>query len=217
MNRMFVLFLLISSLTCGCQMMLSPDLLGSGTSATQIREVSSFDRVELDGIFDTIISVGPEQSVTITTDDNLIENIRTSVRDGKLQIDTTGSFGTKIGIQVTIVMPALVACQKTGTGTLQINDYQGEELKLSQFGIGDISARGSVGIVHASTHGIGSIDLNELIAKEAIVATHGIGDIEVYATNKISAEINGIGNITVYGDPEEKSSQRNGIGKLIFD
>ena len=217
MDTKCVLFLIISSMACGCGFVLRPTLQGSGNSATQIREVSSFDRVELDGIFDTTISIGAEQSVTITADDNLIEIVRTSVSGGELQIDTTGSFGTKIGMQVAIVMPVLVACQKNGTGSLQIIDFQGEELEISQFGMGDISVRGSVGIVQASTHGIGSIELTELIAREAIVATHGIGDIEVYATNKISAEINGIGTITVHGDPEERSSRINGIGDLIFD
>jgi len=217
MGRMCLLVLSISWMACGCGILLKSALQGSGTSATQLREVSPFDRVDLGGIFDTTISIGPEQSVTITADDNLLENVRTSVRDGELQIDTTDSFGTQIGIQVAIVMPALVACQKNGTGSLQIIDFQGEELEISQFGIGDISVRGSVNIVHASTHGIGSIDLGELVAKEAVVATNGIGDIRVYATNKISAEVNGIGTITVHGNPEERSSQLNGIGDLIFD
>lgn len=217
MDTKCVLILILASMACGCGIVLRPTLQGSGTSATQIREVSSFDRVELDGLFDTTITIGPEQSVTITADDNLIEIVRTSVSGGELQIDTTGSFGTQIGIQVAIVMPALVACQKDGTGSLQIIDFQGDELEISQFGIGDISVRGSVGIVQAATHGIGSIELNELLAREAIVATHGIGDIEVHATNKISAEIHGIGSITVHGDPEERSSLLDGIGDLIFD
>ena len=72
-----------------------------------------------------------------------------------------------------------------------------------------------MGIVHATTDGIGDIELAELVAREAYAITDGIGGIVVNATEKVDARINGIGNITIIGDPESVRTEVDGIGEII--
>lgn len=53
------------------------------------------------------VKVGTTPSVEVTTDDNLLPLIRTSVADGPLTVDIDGSISTHLGVPVTVVAPNL--------------------------------------------------------------------------------------------------------------
>ena len=64
---------------------------GSGDLITEERDVRAFDEIRTAGSFDIYVEVGPEQSVKITFDDNLIDLIETEVRGKTLA--TNGGIG----------------------------------------------------------------------------------------------------------------------------
>jgi len=202
------------TLVTSCQLS-SPGIQGSGIEVSELRSVQPFQRVLLDGTSDVTISFGETQSVSVTGDDNLVHLVKTDVRGNQLRIDTSGSYSTSNGIQIDIVVPRLIACELNGTGDIDISGYTGEELELITDGIGNITCGGTVGIVHATTDGIGDIELAELVAREAYAITDGIGGIVVNATEKVDARINGIGNITIIGDPKNVQTEIDGIGDII--
>lgn len=219
MTKAVILTLLFTALSCGCSGLLNPhpDLLGSAVAVTQTREVGGFDRIHISGVFDTTIRIGPKYVVSITIDDNLIHLLKTQVDDGELQVFTSGSFGTTIGIKVDIVTPSLIALTKKGLGSLEVLEFSGEELKITQAGIGDVSVQGSVAALHASNSGIGDLDLAELIARAAWVSTEGIGDIKIHATHRVDAASHGIGSITIHGNPRNRAISSGNPDKIIFD
>lgn len=202
------------TLVTSCQLS-SPGIQGSGIEVSELRSVQPFQRVLLDGTSDVTISFGETQSVSVTGDENLVHLVKTDVRGNQLRIDTSGSYSTSNGIQIDIVVPRLIACELNGTGDIDISGYTGEELELITDGIGNITCSGTVGIVHATTDGIGDIELAELVAREAYAITDGIGGIVVNATEKVDARINGIGNITIIGDPKNVQTEIDGIGDII--
>ena len=214
MVKHLLVSLCVLALISGCQFV-SPGIQGSGIEVSELRSVEPFERVDLDGTSDVFISFGETQSVTVTTDDNLIQLVRTVVVGNQLRISTSGSYSTSLGIQIDIVVPRLIACELNGTGDIDISGYAGEELELSTNGVGDITCGGTVGIVHATTDGIGDIQLAELVAREAYAITDGIGDIVVNATEKVDARINGIGSITIIGDPKNVQTEVDGMGDII--
>ena len=204
------------TLVTSCQLS-SPGIQGSGIEVSELRSVQPFQRVLLDGTSDVSITFGDTQSVTVTADDNLLSLVATKVMANELRVGTSGSYSTSVGIQIDIVVPRLIACELNGTGDINISGYTGEELELITDGIGNITCGGTVGIVHATTAGIGDIELAELVAREAYAITDGIGGIVVNATEKVDARINGIGNITIIGDPESVRTEVDGIGDIIRD
>ncbi|MEC9475629.1 MAG: DUF2807 domain-containing protein [Planctomycetota bacterium] len=207
----------ILSLISSCSFTMTPGIQGSGVSSSEQRPVGSFDRVKMDGTSDATITFGNEHSVTVTADDNLLSIIETNVVGNELRIGTSGSYSTSIGIDIDIVMPALVACNLDGTGDLNVSGYQGERLDLLTDGTGDIKVQGTVGIVHATTDGTGDINLERLIAREAYATTDGVGDITVNATEKVDARIDGTGDITILGKPKDVQTSIDGIGDIIRD
>ena len=66
---------------------------GSGTAATQTRTLPSFTAVDLTGSSTITVHVGAEQAVVVHADDNLLDHVKTDVRDGALVVSERGSFG----------------------------------------------------------------------------------------------------------------------------
>jgi hypothetical protein len=188
---------------------------GSGISLSETREIAPFQSIETNSIIDISVTFGETQSVTVTCDDNLLSMIETKVSENQLAIRTTGSLSTQVGIEIAIVMEKLVSARANGTGDIHIIGFRGEQLELTTDGTGDITADGTVKVIRATTDGIGEIQLENLIATEAYVETNGIGDITVHATSKVDARIDGIGNITIIGDPKDSKTQIDGLGDII--
>jgi hypothetical protein len=68
----------------------APDVIrGSGNVVTEDRPVSDFNRVSLIGVGDVIITQGEEESLTVGADDNLMQYIKTEVKNGTLILGFT--------------------------------------------------------------------------------------------------------------------------------
>ena len=69
---------------------------GSGVPATEVRDMSAFNSVELAGSNNVVIRVGAKQSIVVKADANLLDRVTTEVQSGTLVIgNTPGSFTTK--------------------------------------------------------------------------------------------------------------------------
>lgn len=185
-------------------------VVGSGNKLAETRNVGDFSRVHIRGSASAEIRVGPEQTVVVETDDNLIDMVRTEVQNGKLTIHTEGSYMTNLGLKVLITMPSTEGLSISGSGDITGNGLNADDLDISISGSGDIALDGTVASVNAHVTGSGDMNLSQLIAEKAKVSVTGSGDVSVCATESIDASITGSGDITYsgYGDKEPKLTER---------
>src|SRR5918998_1436697 len=73
-----------------CQAGPSNLLTGSGTVRSEARPVGAFDEVELAGVGTLTITQGPQESLTIEAEDNLLPQIRGEVRGRRLVLGPDG-------------------------------------------------------------------------------------------------------------------------------
>jgi len=187
---------------------------GSGISKTETRTVEAFHAVTLNGSAEVTITVGPQQSVTITADDNVLPIIETDVHGGDLVIGNRESYDTKVGVKVAIVTPTLSAFELNGSGDVTIVGLSGQSFSAKIRGSGDISADGSVDALSASIAGSGDLKLSELKAKKVDVSIAGSGGATVNAEESISASISGSGDIRYKGSPSNVQSNVAGSGSV---
>lgn len=182
---------------------------GSGIKISETRNVGPFSQVHVSGSPDAIITIGPEQSVVVETDDNLIDMLQTEVENGQLNIRMEGSYSTSIGLKVFITMPSLDGVSVTGSGDVTATGLNGDDLKARISGSGDIELNGTASSIEASVTGSGDMDLSKLVAQKASVKVTGSGDIFVCATESVDASVTGSGDITYegYGGQEPKVNQ----------
>ncbi|MCY7387359.1 MAG: DUF2807 domain-containing protein, partial [Burkholderiales bacterium] len=110
---------------------------GSGVMKEETRAVANFSRLVLALPATVILSQGPTESLTITTDDNLLPLMATRVEGGELIIDADKSrgFSTKREIKIRLTVKSLNGITIKGSG-----DVIGDQLKSDKL---DIAIAGS--------------------------------------------------------------------------
>jgi len=178
---------------------------GSGTMATEVREVESFTRVSVAMGVDVLVTVGSPQQVKLTFDDNIIGKVRTRVRGNTLEIDSRNSFSTSSKCKIEITVPSLDEFSLAGSGNIDIHGVAGDKFEIDLAGSGNVRIDGRTKILEIDVAGSGDIDARDLIAEEAEVSIAGSGNVRVHAEKSLEANISGSGDIRYYGDPDVES------------
>ncbi len=206
---------------------------GSGNVVTESRDLKPFDRIESSGCFDIEVTVGGEQKITVSFDDNLIELIETEVKANTLHIRARKSFSSRRGCRIEITVPELVEVFASGSGDISVTNLETErfefglsgsgdffvqgkthEMEISLSGSGDVTAEGQTQGLEINLSGSGNISARDLKAEEVYVKISGSGDVKVFAEESFDGTISGSGRIAYYGDPEHTSSRVSGSGRI---
>jgi len=170
---------------------------GSGDVVTEQREVSSFERIRLECSADLLITIGDELSVSVTTDDNLQDNIITEVISRQtLLVDSDGSYRSRRGVLVEITVPELTLVEVDGSGDVEITGLNNRTFEVELDGSGDIEFGGKIDELDIELDGSGQIVVNDLTSEVVNIRSHGSGDIEIRGqTELLEISMHGSGDI----------------------
>ncbi|GLR12352.1 hypothetical protein GCM10007907_11420 [Chitinimonas prasina] len=198
---------------------LAEEVRGSGRVVEQQRPVTDFQSIRSDGVWILDVKVGPAPSVKVKADDNLQPLIETVVQNKQLHIRFKGGKQTvhlkddsKLRIEVTV--PKLTAYSHEGAGKTIFHDINSEQFSLEYEGAGLVTATGRVSKLSVQAAGAGALDLDALKARDVSVSLEGVGAISVYASESLTAAVDGIGSLTYYGKPTKVSKTVSGIGSV---
>ncbi len=243
MKKSLVLILMILSAVllgaCGfSNITLGRTLRGSGNVISETREVSGFDKIQIDGAGELYLTQGDQESLEIKAEDNIIEQIRTEVQDGTLVISFDEHF-PRLNLVPTRTIRfnlSVIDVEKitiNGAATVTAEEWQGESLEVEINGAAEIdmhqvdlavldlrldggadcSMSGSAQDVTVRVDGAGSVDLKDLQSSTSEVVINGASEARLWVTEKLNAEINGAGSIRYYGSPQV-SQNIQGIGTI---
>lgn len=172
------------------------------------------------------MSLGGEPSLTIETDDNLMEYLEATVSGDTLALRTVGEGAFDIEPTASVVwrvtVPSLVGVAVSGAGSIDIPGFGGDRLAVNVGGVGDITlpgltvdtlvvlvdgvgtvvADGTANRVDITQSGVGTIDLGELETATAAVLVTSASDVVIWSTDQVEISGDGVGTIGVYGSPE---------------
>lgn len=123
---------------------------GSGKVVTKsLAAPGPFTSVRGEGALRLTLVVGPAPGITVETDDNLQELVRTEAKDGSLRIWTEDPFTSKDGMKVTVTAPSFSGLATGGAvwATADLLTRDGAPVLLSAAG----SSRIEVGTVKCPT------------------------------------------------------------------
>jgi hypothetical protein len=229
--------LLIAILIASCVLLgaCSLDIVrGSGKRVTESRPVSGIDRVVLAGSGDVILIQDDGESLTVETDDNLMQYITTEVRGGTL------TLGTKKGVNVrptrlrfTLTVVDLDGITVSGSGNVDVERFDTDDLEIQVSGSGDVRVKTlTVQTTKVRIDGSGSVNLagqaseqevtiggsgkylgEDLRSETSSVKIDGSGDATLWATDSLDARVAGSGTVRYYGDPQTSFSG-SGSGRI---
>lgn len=200
-----ILILAVVSFACTNPITFSK-VTGSGNIITEEIEVSDFNEVLLTGAGRLIITQSDQESLTITTDDNLIQYIETDVNQGVLELGFTSDVSFERGGGRKILDPSdsfifnlsvidLSSITLSGAANIDVDALTEEELRVSLSGAGDIK-------------------INSLVADSLDVDVSGAGDIEIAGKVEIQMiYLSGLGKYDAAGlESQEATITINGAG-----
>ena len=229
-----LIVLIVASLACDIPLGVRT-VRGSGNVVTEARELSGFDSVVLSGVGQVIITQSDEESLTIETDDNLMQYLESEVRNGRLELriaDNTIPIPTQ-SIIYRIGVIDLTGLDSSGAGSFEIDGLDTDRLKVTLSGAGDIgidslsatdlavtiSGAGNVDLAgqverqEVEMSGFGNYTAPDLESQTASVRIGGAGSTVIWALDTLDVEISGAGNVEYFGSPNV-TRDVSGAGKV---
>ncbi len=233
---------LVFLLTLSCSAQWGKKIKGNGNMVTIDRSVGDYDAIALSGWFDLDLVDGQEGKITLEGESNLLEYIKTEVRDGKLVIKTRKGINLKPsslneGIRITVPVESVSSIALSGSGdivgktTIKADTLktamsgsgditltvEANSIKASMSGSGDITLIGNADSFNANISGSGDIKAYELEANNVDATVSGSADIKVTANKTLKARVSGSGDISYRGNPEKVDTKTLGSGDISRD
>jgi carbon monoxide dehydrogenase subunit G len=228
----FSLFIGISTLFAGCHLR-GP--AGDGNLTKQERKISSFNGIDIGGAFNVYLKQGDAEALTLEAESDILQYIRTEVKDGILNIDIKDHSFHQIGkINVYITIKGLKSVDLSGAVDLQTQnklnlsdlsvDVSGaadlrvemavQKLSIEGSGASKMSFTGSASEINMDLSGASEIYAFDMPADNYSISMSGAGKAEINVTKKLIVEISGAGTIRYKGSPAEISQDLSGAGSI---
>lgn len=212
---------------------------GNGNIVTIERSVGDYDAVALAGWFDVELVDGNEGELTLKGESNLLEYIKTEVKNGKLIVKVEKGVNLKpsnwnAGIYITVPVETINSVTLSGSGdivsktTLKSDNFntrisgsgditlaiEAQSVEATLSGSGDINLEGKTTNLDIQVSGSGDIKAYQLEAEFATVQVSGSADVKVTVNQSIDARVSGSGDISYRGNPEKVKSKSSGAGDI---
>lgn len=208
---------------------------GSGYVKTEIRTVSGFDTVVLNGAGALDITQTGTESLSITTDDNILALITTTVSNGTLTIGVKP--GTSLGHLTVLTYNLTVATLHSltvsgaatvkasgittdslkltlnGAATLTGTSFNASSLTMTLNGASNVTLAGQGQTQTVSMSGACKYDGSQFTTQNTTVTVSGAGDVRVAVSDMLNVTISGAGTVTYYGSPR-LTQNINGAGTV---
>jgi hypothetical protein len=186
---------------------------GDGNITTENRPVGNFTTLEADGAFEVKWSSGPP-SLSITTDQNLLQYLNTRIAGEKLRIEWIKPLKGTRGIKVNVTSPTLTGAELNGAVRLVASNLTGDKFYLDATGATRVALNGTVNGLVASMTGASRLDADSLQTQTSELAITGAGRAEVAVTETLKVAISGAGKVVYVGDPKTVERQISGAGSV---
>ena len=173
---------------------------GNGHIVTENRSVQEFSSVEAEGAFDIQWVPGPA-TCTITTDENLLLHVETSMRGNKLRLEWHGQLRPTHGMKVKLSSSMLTASRLTGAVRLTATRLSGKGFYIDGTGATRVTADGAVNELMATMSGASKLEAADLQVKMAQLSISGAGKANVSPSEVLKVAISGAGKVTYSGNP----------------
>lgn len=192
-----------------------------GADVSRTVDVADFDRIDIAGVVELDASIGADYALTLSGRPEDLDRARAEVVGGVLVLDTAhddARLGRKIvrrGVTARLAAPSLTGVSAAGVVDGSVKGIAGGPFKVDISGVGDIELSGQCDTLDADVSGVGELKAENLKCRLVNVEVSGVGGASVWASEKVDAEIAGIGKIDIYGSPADVTkSKTSPLGRI---
>lgn len=212
----FVLALMLADVPAMAQR-----IKGNGNIKTQDRDVSGFTGLDVSGGFEVQVTQGNNEGLRIEADENLLDNIKTEVKNGVLHIYNEGNITTKNSMKAYVTLkelnsldisggvkvvgkstfkPKTFKMDLSGASTIKL-DLVTERLVADMSGASKIALTGRADELLLNMSGASDVDAEDLEAKDVKVEASGASKVRVFAKESLAIDASGASQVRYKGSP----------------
>jgi hypothetical protein len=179
------------------------DVPGSGEIVTETRSVANFSGVTLLGPGVLKIQRTGTETLTITTDKNLMQFISSDVANGELVIGIAEAVNAlpTIPILYELTVAGLNAVTVVGNSSVEADDINTDSLSVFLSGNGRIVLGGAVQYQGVDLRATGTYEARELQSAVSRVAVRGTAFAIVNVSDTLFAQVFECGRVDYFGSP----------------
>lgn len=205
-------------------------------ASKQDRPVKNFNKIEVSGGFNVILSQGTVEKLTVEADDDILPKIITEVKGGTLIIKLENNTWNKDiknltaeltfinldgidvsgAVKITGTNPMkFSALEIDGSGATKINlNLSATSLICDFSGASEITFKGNAPEFKVDLSGASNLEALEFLTRKCSIECSGASDARVYATESLDVEGSGASKITYTGNPTNVDSDMSGASKI---
>jgi len=198
-------------------------LVGSGNLETEEYAFTDFTEVEISSAFDFEIEQSSSYSISVTTDDNIMDHVRVSQvgQTLKIGLGLLSPIGGHVTLRASVTMPQLHGLTASGASHGDVSGFSStEDLDIGVSGAsrvnGDITAgnvefgisgassiqlEGSANNMDATASGASHLNLDDFIVNNADVNLSGASSGTVNLSGRLDANLSGASRLWYIGEP----------------
>jgi hypothetical protein len=201
---------------------------------TQERNLEPFFQIEIVGAVHVNLKQGLEQSVKVTADQAVMNNVKTIVKGGTLKIDQSGNKKGSVKIDVTVTSLSKITQQgvsviNTKGGTIKSEkleielsgasaadlDIDVKTLVTTIKGAGCIELSGNADEHHLTISGAGAVSARHLNTASTNLTMSGAGSAELNAVRSLTGSVSGAGVVTYQLKPEILDVSTSSVASVV--
>ena len=172
---------------------------GEGAVTTETRQTSDFSSIESGGGIHVSVGIGPESSLEVSAQSNILPLIVTEVVDDTLQIRSSEGYTTSERVDVTLTTPQLEGILLSGGSRGDVDGLAADAFDAQLSGGSVLTASGwaTTMVLGVSGGSVGQLD--RLTATTISVDLSGGSRVEVRATDEVNGSASGGSRVSVAG------------------
>ncbi len=224
-------------ISSSCMFMGGKRVNGNGDIKSLDHAVTAFKNVQVSGNIDLYVSQGATKPVTLEADENLLQyidveqqgdQVTIKIRDGfRLRpsgnikayvtstlynnIDVSGASNIKS--QAKIANAEKMSLQVSGAGNIDM-DITAPAIAVQVSGAGDVNLKGETKTFDLNLSGAGNAHCFDLLSENTKIGISGFGNADVYASEKLDAQVSGAGDVLYKGGATNIVQQVSGAGSV---
>ncbi|HUH96272.1 MAG TPA: DUF2807 domain-containing protein [Anaerolineales bacterium] len=214
-------------------------LPGSGKIVSESRNITGVAAVDISYPAEIVIQQGPNESLLVEGDDNVLPQLRTRLDGDTLYIENSEPlWSARVNpsrpVRITINVKDLHSLGFSGAGTVHAQNLQTDHLAMNVSGAGAVTLENvNIGRIDCQLSGVGNVTISgsaddlkvdlsgvgffhgaDLLSRTAEVQVSGTGSAAVHPKDRLTAEVSGLGSVNYYGNPSI-TKQVSGLGGVV--
>ena len=187
---------------------------GSGRMVAEVRDLRDFTSIDVSSVFEVEVTAQSDFHVEVEADDNLLQHIRTEVRNGELRIELDKGVKSSNPLRVRISVPTIGRVEASGASKVRVNEVKSPQFEVDTNGSSRIELSGETGELIIDVSGASNVNAADLKAVNALVDASGASRVSVNVTGELRSEASGASSISYSGTPASVQKKTSGASSV---